>query len=78
METYHIMAHWDAEAKVWWAESNDVKGLVAEAETVEGLLDDLRHVVPELLHLNQQIASPQSVTIRLTADRTEEGVHVTI
>lgn len=77
METYHVLAHWDAEAKVWWAESADVKGLVAESETVEGLLEDLRHVVPELLQLNRQIASPQSVAIHLTADRTE-GVSVAV
>jgi predicted RNase H-like HicB family nuclease len=75
MESYRVLAHWDDDAKVWWAESTDVKGLAAESESLEGLLEDLRQIVPELLQLNQQITSPQSVEIQLIADRTE-GVRV--
>jgi predicted RNase H-like HicB family nuclease len=41
---YRILAHWDAEASVWWAESTDVKGLVAEAGTLEELVADLREI----------------------------------
>ncbi|HEX5327649.1 MAG TPA: DUF1902 domain-containing protein [Acetobacteraceae bacterium] len=65
-----IRAHWDAEAHVWWAESDDVIGLVAEAETVESLLDDLRHIVPELMALNAQQPGVRA-EIRLVADRVE-------
>lgn len=71
MEAFRILAHWDAEAGVWWAESVDVKGLVAEADTIEGLFDDLRTIVPELLHLNHGL-TPQGVQIVLVADRAEE------
>jgi predicted RNase H-like HicB family nuclease len=75
MQTYNVLAHWDGEARVWWAESGDVKGLVAEAGTIEGLMEDLRELVPELLRLNHQIETSQRVNIHLVADRTE-GVPV--
>jgi predicted RNase H-like HicB family nuclease len=69
---YRVLAHWDAEANVWWAESQDVKGLVAEANTFEELARDLREIVPELLELNHGIDRIREETkIVITADRTE-------
>lgn len=47
-----VKAEWDAEAGVWVAESDDVPGLVTEAETVEALSDKLRELIPELLEAN--------------------------
>jgi len=47
-----IRAHWDADAAVWWAESEDIPGVVAEAATMEALIADLRSLVPELIKLN--------------------------
>jgi predicted RNase H-like HicB family nuclease len=70
MDEYKVFAHWDGEAGVWWAESADIKGLVAESATIEGLLDELKQIVPELLQLNHQLIS-QSVQIHLVADRVE-------
>jgi predicted RNase H-like HicB family nuclease len=67
---YQVIAAWDAEAGVWVATSDDVPGLVAEAATVEGLLDDLRALIPELLELNA-VPHPASFSFRLTADRAE-------
>jgi hypothetical protein len=58
---------------VWWAESTDIKGLVAESETVEGLLEEIRQIVPDLMQLNHGIK--ESVQISLIADRTE-GVRI--
>ena len=53
MEKIHfIRAEWDEEAKVWVATSDDVPGLVAEAETLEQLTQKLEGLVPELLELN--------------------------
>lgn len=74
MESFKVLAHWDPEAGVWWAESNDIKGLVAEAETMESLVLELRQIVPESMHLNHGMRS-QSVEINLIADRTE-GVRI--
>ena len=47
-----IRAEWDDEARVWVATSDDVPGLATEAETVEGLIDKLRVMIPELLEAN--------------------------
>lgn len=47
-----VRAFWDDEAKVWVAESDDVPGLVTEANTVEELVRHLAELIPELLQLN--------------------------
>lgn len=52
VKTYEITAKCDPEAKVWVATSDDVPGLVAEAETYEALLKKLEVMVPELLEAN--------------------------
>jgi predicted RNase H-like HicB family nuclease len=47
-----VRARWDDEAKVWSASSDDVFGLVAEAATLDELVDVLDTLVPELVELN--------------------------
>lgn len=47
-----VQAFWDDEAGVFVAESDDVPGLVAEAATVELLLEKLKVLIPELLEAN--------------------------
>jgi predicted RNase H-like HicB family nuclease len=49
---YHVQARWDGEGGVWVAESEDVPGLVAEAESPNVLTEKLRVLIPELLELN--------------------------
>ena len=49
---YFIRAEWDNEAAVWVATSDDVPGLVTEAETMELLSAKLESLVPELLAEN--------------------------
>ena len=49
---YEVLAQWDSEAGVWVAESDDVPGLVAEAESPNALADKLKTLIPELLELN--------------------------
>ena len=49
---YHVQARWDGEGGVWVAESDDVPGLVAEAESPNALAGKLRVLIPELLELN--------------------------
>lgn len=49
---YEILAQWDREAGVWVAESADVPGLVAEADSPNVLARKLRILIPELLELN--------------------------
>ena len=47
-----VRAEWDDEARVWVATSDDVPGLATEGETVEGLVQKLRVLIPELLEAN--------------------------
>ena len=51
-QVYHVQARWDSEGGVWVAESEDVPGLVAEAESPNALAKKLRVLIPELLELN--------------------------
>ncbi|MGH9471101.1 MAG: DUF1902 domain-containing protein [Terriglobia bacterium] len=59
--TYQIEAHWDSEAGVWVAESADVPGLVAEAGSMNTLVEKVRVLVPELLELNGGLEPGQKV-----------------
>jgi predicted RNase H-like HicB family nuclease len=47
-----VLAFFDAEAQVWVAESDDVPGLITEADSVEQLIANLRVLIPELLEEN--------------------------
>jgi len=58
---YEVLAQWDSDAGVWVAESEDVPGLVAEADSPNGLAQKLRVLIPELLELN---AVPNEPTAR--------------
>lgn len=70
---YQVYALWDAEAEVWVATSDDVPGLVTEAETIEALSDKLRIMIPELLRLNDVIAPDYvgPVVFQLTSQKQE-------
>jgi len=48
-----VKAVWDDEAKVWVAESEDVPGLVTEAQSTEALFQKLEVLIPELLEANR-------------------------
>ena len=50
--TCEVEARWDSEAGVWVAESDNVPGLVAEAESMNALVEKVRVLLPELLELN--------------------------
>jgi len=47
-----VRAEWDEEATVWVATSDDVPGLVTEEVTMEGLIQKLKVMIPELLEAN--------------------------
>ena len=49
---FFIRAEWDEEASVWVATSDDVPGLVSEADTIEQLSAKLEVLIPELLDAN--------------------------
>ena len=47
-----VHATWDGEASVWVATSEDIPGLVTEAESLDILIPKLKAMIPELLDLN--------------------------
>jgi len=65
-----IKASWDSDAKVWVAESDDVPGLVTEAENMEKLINKLKILIPELLELNNGINSGDTIPFSLTSEYT--------
>ena len=59
-----IDARWDAEASVWIATSNDVAGLVVEADTWPAMIEEVRLVLPDLLELSGERSDNLSLTFR--------------
>ncbi len=75
MQTKQITVHaeWDGEANVWVATSDDVPGLITEADTVETLTEKLSVLIPELLEANGVLAGNAlgEVPINLIAHREQ-------
>lgn len=44
-----VRAAWDDEAGVWYVEESDIAGLSTESETLEGLRQRIRDIIPDLL-----------------------------
>lgn len=72
---YRVHCTWDPEASVWVAESEDVPGLATGAETLDALVEKLRHIVPELLEANEMLAKGETgdVAISIIAERLEHA-----
>ncbi len=56
IDTIVVCAVWDPEAGVWVSTSDDVPGLVTEAETADELEAKLKALIPELLVENGVVA----------------------
>jgi predicted RNase H-like HicB family nuclease len=71
---YTVRAEWDDEAAVWVATSDDVPGLVTEAETLEELITKLHVMVPEMLELNGVLGAADAgrAAFRVIAERLEQ------
>jgi hypothetical protein len=59
-----INARWDDEAAVWLATSDDVQGLVVEAENWPTMIEEVRLILPELLSLEGQENDKISLTFK--------------
>ena len=70
---YEIRAQWDSEAGVWVAESEDVPGLVAEADSPNVLAQKLRTLIPELLELNGA-ASDRTASFHVLYQHEDSGL----
>ena len=60
-----VKAVWDDEAEVWVATSDDVPGLVVEAESSDDLETELKLLIPELLKLNSNNNRRREIPINL-------------
>jgi Domain of unknown function (DUF1902) len=49
---FNVQVTWDADAKMWVADSDDIPGLAAEAPDDVTLREKLSRLIPELLALN--------------------------
>jgi len=76
--TYEVAAHWDSEAGVWVAESDDIPGLVAEAESMNALVEKIRVLVPELFELNGGLEPGQKTVDVLVRAHHEETASVPV
>jgi predicted RNase H-like HicB family nuclease len=81
INTFVIEATWDNDSKVWVAESEDVPGLITEADSRTHLIDKLAVLIPELLELNQRPVDPDKqfdVTLRFhrEAEQREERIRL--
>ena len=76
MEVTHILvkAEWDPEARVWVAESDDVPGLITEAEPSEALLAKLRILIPELIAENGCTFSKNPIELSIQYHREDKTV----
>ena len=63
----NIKATWDDDAKVWVAESDDVPGLITEADTVSALVQKLKYLIPELLNANRY-TDDDEIPFKLTSE----------
>jgi hypothetical protein len=65
-----VYLKWDEDACVWYAQSEDVPGLNAEDDTLEGLIEEVKHLVPDLLRLNH-VAVDGRASWKWLAERRE-------
>ena len=59
-----IRARWDGEASVWFATSEDVPGLVVEADSWPAMIEEVGVVLPELLEVLGQASDKLSLTFK--------------
>ena len=76
--TYEVEARWDSEVGVWVAESEDIPGLVAEAESLNALVEKIRVLAPELFELNGGLEPGQKVARVLVRAHHEETALVSV
>jgi predicted RNase H-like HicB family nuclease len=69
-DNFNVRAFWDEEARVWVATSEDVPGLVAEADTMEKLVEKLKILIPELLEANEVGDGEKEVSFHLLSELT--------
>jgi hypothetical protein len=65
-----VHAKWDDEVKVWVATSNDISGLVTEADSMDALVKKLQVIIPELLDANGYPDGDDKVLFQINSELT--------
>ena len=65
-----VRALWDEAAGVWVATSEDVPGLVTEADTLEALRAKVLVMIPELLIENGGVSDLAEIPVHILAEQT--------
>ena len=65
-----VRAVWDESAAVWVATSEDVPGLVTEADTMEQLRTKVLVMIPELLQDNNVAFDWPEIPVHILAEQT--------
>jgi Domain of unknown function (DUF1902) len=71
---FTVNVAWDAEAKVWYIAESDFPGLVAEASSLEGIIEKIHTLLPELAELNAHLLEGRSLDelpVHIMAQRNE-------
>ena len=71
VEPIIVNAIWDAETKVWVAESDGVPGLATGADTLEELVEKLKVAIPEFLAENGIPFEADNLPFKIEAERSE-------
>ena len=64
-----VNAKWDDEAKVWVATSDDISGLVTEADSLDAMVKKLQVIIPELLDANGYPDGEDRVLFQLNSEQ---------
>ena len=70
-----VRAGWDEDAGVWVATSEDVPGLVTEAETLEQIRAKVLIMLPELLAANAVPLIGNEILVHILAEQTARIVN---
>jgi hypothetical protein len=70
-----VAAHWDADASVWWAESDDLPGLVTEAPSFPDLVGHIKSLAPLIIRENLGRA-PYGMTVHVSGTESEETFRI--
>ena len=72
MSTINVVSKWDAEAEVWVATSPEIPGLILEAETAEGIVEEAQRMISQLLQLRRDAGVQGPYSCKITSEREFE------
>jgi predicted RNase H-like HicB family nuclease len=67
-EPLNVRAVWDKDAAVWIATSDDIPGLITEADTIDQMLAKLKTMIPELLEANGVLDDLDEIPFNLLSE----------